>query len=120
MINKLENLSHQILNRIYTVVGQSSKDEQGSVAPSNVRELNVLITINIRTRVIFVGEKSNKMYEADASDDRKEQTNPNLIQRVKIKVLISVLTYSLVYSLLLRREKRHGLAHRLGFEAEGI
>ena len=55
----------------YTVVGKSSQDKHGGATHGNVRELIV------RTRV-FSTEIGQQLYAADTSNNRKEQTNPNL------------------------------------------
>ena len=70
-----------------TVVGESSKDKIGRVTQISVREL-VVFTV-IRTRV-FSSEENQKLYEADASDNRKEQTNPNLMKKSQLTLLSNV------------------------------
>jgi len=61
----------------YTVVGKSSKDEHRGATHGNVRELIVRIRV-------FSTEIGQKLYAADTSNNRKEQTNPNLKERERI------------------------------------
>ena len=60
------------------MVGKSSQDKHGGATRGNVRELVV------RTKV-FSTKISQKLYAADTSNNRKEQTNPKLEEREALK-----------------------------------